>query len=164
MKYFKSGDILLSDFDGVLLDSQDKFKEVMKDEVDFNKWFEYLTSINWETFFKECNEIPNAVKVLTELERLNILKGFITKIHSLEEGEEKSKIIREMNFIVPIFYVLPHQKKSKIYIPSNNTILLDDNINNCVDWILNGGKSIFYNSNGLHSKVKTINNIKDLLK
>ena len=61
MKYIKDGQILLSDFDGVLLDSQNKFLEVMKDETDFNLWFEYLTSINWKTFFKTCNLIKCTV-------------------------------------------------------------------------------------------------------
>ena len=163
MKYIKENDILLSDFDGVLFDSQSKFKEVMKDETDFNLWNEYLNSINWSIFYKNCNLVKDSYKTLSELERLKILKGFITKIHSLYEGEEKLKIIREMGFKVPTYFVLPFQSKSDIYVPDKNTILLDDNITNLVEWENSGGKVLLYDPNSNIKSKKTIKNLKDLL-
>ena len=164
MKYFKENSILLSDFDGVLLDTQSKFNEVMKDETDFNLWNNYLNGIDWNKFYKTSDEIPNAKHVLKELEKLKILKGFITKIHSLYEGEEKLKIIRKMNFSVPIYYVLPKQRKSEVYKPDSNIVLLDDGFDNVVDWEMNGGSSILYNHNTNHAKKIVINNMTDLLK
>lgn len=164
MKYFKGNSILLSDFDGVLLDTQSKFNEVMKEETDFDLWNNYLNGIDWNKFYKTSNEIPNAKYTLKELEKLKILKGFITKIHSLYEGEEKLKIIRKMNFKVPIYYVLPKQRKSEIYKPNKNTILLDDGFDNVVDWEMNNGSSILFNPNIIHAKKIVINNMSDLLK
>ena len=46
MKYFNDEDILLSDFDGVLLDTITKFKEVMKDDKCFDNWNNYLNIYN----------------------------------------------------------------------------------------------------------------------
>ena len=48
MKYFKDGDILLSDFDGVYVDSQERFLKIMKDDKSFQSWVDYLNSINWK--------------------------------------------------------------------------------------------------------------------
>ena len=130
MKYFQKGDILLSDFDGVFLDSQTRFNEVMKEETDFNKWMDFLNRIEWRSFLRECDLIPNALETFTELQRLKLLKGFITRIHSFEEGKEKAIFLRELGITVPIYYVLPEQPKSMVYLPSKKVILLDDDIEN----------------------------------
>ena len=163
MKYIKEKDILLSDFDGVLFDSQSKFKEVMKEETDFNLWNEYLNSINWSIFYKNCNLVKDSYETLSELEKLKILKGFITKIHSIYEGEEKLKILRDMGFKVPVYYVLPFQRKDEIYVPNNNTILLDDSVNNLIEWEKSGGKVLLYDPNSNIKSSNTIKNLKDLL-
>ena len=101
----------LIDFDGVILDSQDRFQEVMKDNINFFDWMEYLSSIEWYSFLRSCNEIDESISVLKELERLKKLKGIITAIHSFKEGQEKLYFLREQNIHVPIIYTLPHQKK-----------------------------------------------------
>ena len=145
MKYFEEGDILLSDFDGVFLDSQKRFNEVMKEETDFDKWIEFLNGINWKRFLRECEFMPGAVETFTELERLKILRGFITRIHSFEEGNEKCILLRELGFKVPVYYVLPKQSKADVYIPSRKVILLDDDEKNCFEWEEKQGKSILYN-------------------
>lgn len=159
MKYFEPGDILLTDFDGVFVDSQQRFLEVMKDETSFDLWMEYLTSINWKKFLRECEEMVNATDTFLELQELNILKGFITKIHSFEEGIEKENFIRERGLIVPIYYVLPRQAKSSVYIPDRHTILLEDNYENAIDWEENGGKTIIFNPD---SNIETKRLIKKL--
>ena len=109
MKYFEPGDILLSDFDGVYLDSQRRFAEFMKEEKSLELWTKYLNSINWYEFLRECKEMSNATETFLELQRLGILKGFITRIHSFNEGIEKGIFIREKGFVIPIYYVLPEQ-------------------------------------------------------
>lgn len=164
MKYFNPGDILLSDFDGVLLDSQERHNEIMGTETDFDLWMEYLNSVNWHDFLNDCNEIEGAFDTFLELQKLNILRGFITRIHSFDEGQEKCLFLRENGFYVPIYYVLPMQPKSAVYLPSENVILLDDDLNNIVEWEDNGGKSLLYNSNAKRSTKKIVKKIPNLLR
>lgn len=164
MKYFNDGEILLSDFDGVFLDSQKKFNEVMKEETDLDKWMDFLNGINWKRFVRECEFIPGAVETFTELQELNILKGFITRIHSFEEGKEKCLLLRELGLYVPVYYSLPEQPKSLVYIPNRKVILLDDNLDNCNEWDLNNGKSILYDPTQKDCGKKYVKSLYDLLK
>lgn len=163
MRYFKPGDCLLSDFDGVFLDSQDRYNEVMQGETALNPWMEYLNSIDWHSFLRQCNERPGASKTFLELQKLNILKGFITRIHSFEEGKEKSVILREAGLYVPIYYVLPEQPKSMVFQPNNRTIILEDDVRNTIDWEKNGGKSILYNPSAPISTEKEVKELSHLL-
>ena len=164
MKYFKENDILLADFDGVLLDSQKKHNEIMGQEKDFNLWMEYLNSIDWHLFLRSCNEIEGAIDTFLELQKLDILKGFITRIHSFNEGKEKCLILREIGLYVPIYYALPMQSKSMVYVPNKNTYILDDDLINSKDWENNGGKSLLYNPDIKRSTKKIIKKIPNLLK
>ncbi len=164
MKYFNDGEILLSDFDGVFLDSQKRFNEVMKEETDLDKWMDFLNGINWKKFVRECEFVPGAVETFTELQRLNILKGFITRIHSFEEGKEKCLLLRDLGIEVPIYYVLPEQPKSSVYIPNRKVILLDDILENCEEWDSNCGKSILYNPTQKSCGKKYVKSLYDLLK
>ncbi len=147
------------DFDGVILDSQDRFLMDMKDNVDFNDWMEYLNSIDWYNFIRECTEIDESLSVLEKLQKLKKLRAIITTIHSMEEGNQKMLFLRENNIIVPIIYVLPKQKKSDIYIPNINDVLIDDKQKNCDDWIEAGGSATLFDS---HSNGKEKNKIKSL--
>ena len=163
MKYFEPGDILLSDFDGVYLDSQRHFSEFMREEKSLDLWTKYLNSINWREFLRECKEMPKATETFLELQRLGILKGFITRIHSFDEGREKSIFIREKGFVIPIYYVLPEQSKSEVYIPNKKTILLDDKEENALDWEMNGGKSIVFDPYSTRDCKKLVKKLDNLL-
>ena len=136
----------------------------MKDEKSLELWTQYLNSINWKEFLRTCNEIPGASNTFLELQKLNILKGFITRIHSFEEGIEKSLFIREKGFKVPMYYVLPEQPKSNVYVPNKNTILLEDKYENAYDWEHNGGRSIIYDPYALEEDGTILKEISHLLK
>lgn len=164
MKYFKKGDILLSDFDGVFLNSQERFDEVMKEEKSFALWKNYLKNLDWVTFLKECQEIPGAEEIFKELIDKDILKGFLLQINSIKEGQAKANYIREKGMIIPIHYVLAPQTKSYIYPPNEHIILLDDKIINTEDWEDHGGKAILYGSKVKKKSKSQINNLSDLLK
>ena len=164
MKYFKEGDILLSDFDGVFLDSQKKFNEVLQTEDSLDQWMDFLNGIKWKDFLRECDLIPGAIDTFTELQRLNILKGFITSIHSFEEGKEKCIFLRELGIFVPVYYVLPEQSKSSVYIPNRKVILLDDKEKNCLEWSQKQGKSILYKPEAKTCGKKYVKSLYDLLK
>ena len=164
MKYFNDGDILLSDFDGVFLDSQKRFNEVMKEERALDKWMDFLNGINWKEFLRECEFIEGAPEVFIELQKLKILKGFITRIHSFKEGKEKCHLLRELGILVPVYYVLPEQLKCDVYIPNRKVILLDDDEKNVFEWQKNGGKSILYDQNKKSCGKKYVKSLYDLLK
>ena len=164
MKYFKNGDILLSDFDGVYFDSQTKFNESMQGCTDFDLWMDYLNNIDWHSFYAQCQRIPDAKETLLELQKLEILKGFITRIHSFYEGVEKTDIIRKDGFYVPIYFVLPKQPKSDVFTPTSHTIILEDDARNTEDWEQRGGRSILYNPHINKSNSKTVKKLSFLLK
>lgn len=151
------------DFDGVILDSQDRFVSSMKNVKDLNKWVEYLSSIAWNSFLRECNEIDDSITVLKELQKQQKLKAIITSIHSFTEGKEKQIYLREKNIMVPIIYVLPEQKKSSVYIPNKNQVLVDDKIKNCIDWELSGGKALLFDSHETSKRKEKIKSLKQLL-
>lgn len=153
----------LIDFDGVILNSQDKFLEVMKDNVDFNDWHNYLCSLNWYQFLRECSEIDESISTLNKLQELKNLKGIITAIHSLEEGQEKLIYLREKRILVPIYYTLPHQKKSQVFIPQKHHVLVDDRKSNCIDWTNAGGTSLLLDTKIPHKEKGKIKSLKDLL-
>lgn len=164
MKYFKDGDILLSDFDGVFLDSQKKFDEVMQEERSLEKWMDFLNGINWKSFLKECDFIPDALETFKTLQELKILKGFVTRIHSFDEGKEKALLLRQLGFIVPIYYALIDQPKNLVYIPNRKVKLLDDDEKNCNEWEENQGKTILYNPSEKTTTKKYVKSLKELLK
>ena len=163
MKYFKKGDILLSDFDGVFLDSQSKFEEVMKDETDSDEWLKYLRSINWKKFIRDCELMPYALETFLELQNRNILRAFLIKIHSTEEGESKRELLRELGIIVPIIYVLPPQNKSQIVLPKPKIVLLEDKEENATDWEMNGGRAIIYNPESKEENKRLVKRLDSLL-
>ena len=163
MKYFKKGDILLSDFDGVYLNSQEHFEKDMNGEKSLDKWIEYLANIKWRDFLRKCEEMPKATETFLELQELGILKGFITRIHSFEEGIEKSVFIREKGLLVPMHYVLPEQPKSLVYLPNKKTVLLEDNSENAREWESNGGRSIILNPSAKEETKKLVKRLDSLL-
>ena len=151
------------DFDGVILDSQDRFVSIMKNIEDLNEWINYLSSIAWHSFLRECNEIDNSIYVLKELQKNQRLKAIITSIHSFTEGKEKQIYLREKEIFVPIIYVLPEQKKSSVYIPNEHQILIDDKLSNCLDWELSGGKSLLFDPHETNPRKEKIKSLKQLL-
>ena len=163
MKYLSEKNVLLADFDGVLLDSQEKYNEIMGIETDFDLWMEYLNSIDWYNFLRSCNEIEGATETFLELQQLKILKGFITRIHSFDEGKEKCAFLREIGIYVPVYYALPMQPKSSVYLPDENTILIDDDIKNTIEWENSGGRSLLYNPHIKRDTQKIITKIPNLL-
>lgn len=153
----------LVDFDGVILNSQDKFLEVMGDNINPDDWLKYLRSINWYMFLRECDEIDESISSLIKLQELKKLKGIITAIHSFSEGEEKSIYLRERDIIVPIYYVLPHQKKSEVFIPHRHQTLIDDKVRNCLDWEKDGGSYLLLDTKLSHKEKGKIKSLKELL-
>ncbi|MBR1386205.1 MAG: hypothetical protein IJ568_05205 [Bacilli bacterium] len=153
----------LVDFDGVVLDSQAKFDEVMMGNTNFHDWNKYLNSINWREFYESCNEIDDAFNSLYKLQINNRLKAIITAIHSFEEGHEKTLILRKNKITVPIIFVLPNQEKSIIYPPCKEDVLIDDKEKNCINFEKAGGKALLFRPKGYYGSKKTVKSLKELL-
>ena len=153
----------LVDFDGVILDSQDRFQNDMKDNNNIYDWIEYLSSIEWYKFLRECNEIDESIYVLKELQKYKKLLGIITAIHSFNEGQEKLVYLREKEIKVPVFYTLPYQKKCDVYIPNKRICLVDDKQKNCIDWQNAGGSALVFDKNMEHEEKGKIRTLKKLL-
>lgn len=153
----------LVDFDGVILDSQDRFLIDMKDNINPDDWMIYLNSLNWYNFIRECSQIDESLSVLEQLQRLKKLKAIITSIHSLEEQKEKTLFLRENKIIVPIISVGSGLKKSDVYIPNIYDTLVDDKKENCEEWILAGGSAILFDSHANNNEKDKIKSLKQLL-
>ena len=153
----------LIDFDGVILDSQERFNKDMKDNINLYDWIDYLSSIEWNKFLRECEEIDDSMTVLAKLQKYNRLKAIITRIHDFEEGKEKLIYLRERGIEVPVLYTLPEQRKSAVLIPKQDLVLIDDSKENCLDWELNGGKSLLFNPKDSTNDKKIIESLKQLL-
>lgn len=151
------------DFDGVILDSQDHFLIDMKDNIDFDDWFDYLNSLDWHKFLRQCNEIDDSIDVLRKLQELKQLRAIITSIHSLNEMKEKLIYLREKELYVPVLYVPPKTRKCDIYLPNKEDILIDDKLRNCIDWENAGGSSILFDSHLEIPEKNKIKTLKDLL-
>ena len=154
---------LYIDFDGVILDSQERYKQDMLGKTSLEDWIEYLSSIEWYKFLRECNEIDESLSTLKELQKYKNLKGIITRIHAFDEGIEKVRFLRENGVVVPVFYVLPGQSKSTIVMPSVDKVLVDDDINNCLDWEKNGGKALLLDPYSEKESKEVIKSLKKLL-
>ncbi len=152
----------LVDFDGVILDSQARFDKDMKGHID-EDWLDYLISIKWYEFLRECEEIDGSLSTLVKLQKYKKLKGIITAIHSMEEGKQKLIFLREKNIEVPIFYTLTGQQKNEIYIPTPEIVLVDDKQKNITNWENADGRALLFDPGDVTNDKKIIKSLKQLL-
>ena len=153
----------LVDFDGVILDSQDRFIAEMGSRTDLYEWMDYLATIEWYKFLRECNEIDESISTLQLLQELKKLRAIITHIHGFEEGKEKLIYLRERGIEVPVIYVLPEQRKSSVFIPNKQLVLVDDKIRNCTQWVEDGGSALQFDPHSKGNEKGKIKSLKQLL-
>lgn len=153
----------LIDFDGVILDSQDRYGLVMQGSNDLYAWMDYLSTIKWHEFLRECNQIDDSLSTLEQLQKYRKLKGIITAIHSFEEGKEKLIFLRERGIIVPVIYTLPRQKKSEVFIPRPGIVLVDDKVSNCTSWRDDNGEALQFDPKMKVEEKGKIKTLKQLL-
>ena len=144
------------DFDGVILDSEErmlerKYQAGFKNhecEQEFDEYFEYtnLHPEEWNYILKEAKSINNSVEILKELDELNEKIAILTKIHTLYEMKSKVEIIRDkLELTFPVIFVPPGVKKHQVIIP-NNQLLVDDSKKNINSWISHGGRGYIFDS------------------
>ena len=162
-------DYTFIDFDGVILDSEERMLERKynlglhdhKNESEFDTYFEYtnLHPEEWEYILKEAKSINNSVEIIKELENLKRKIAILTKIHTLQEMKIKTEVLRnDLKIQCPVIFVPPGVKKHQVIIP-NNQLLIDDSKNNIKRWIENGGRGLIFDStidNDSDEKVKSL--------
>ncbi len=158
-----SKDKIFIDFDGVLYDTETRIQ--IKKNASNTNWADFLEKLDWFELLEEAKEINNAIDYLLEAQSKREKEiAILTKVHTLLEMEAKVKKLRENSVELPILFVPPHIKKSQIYVPNNNTILIDDSLKNLIDWEQSGGKGIYFNENCEESLgFETINTLKRIL-
>lgn len=164
-----TNDYTFIDFDGVILDSEQRMLERKfnlglpdhKNENEFDAYFEYtnLHPEEWKYILKEAKSINNSVEIIRELENLKRKIAILTKIHTLQEMKVKTEVLREdLKILCPVIFVPPGVKKHQVVIP-NNQLLIDDSKKNIKGWIENGGKGLIFDStidNDTDEKVKSL--------
>lgn len=164
-----TNDYTFIDFDGVILDSEERMLERKydlglhnhKNENEFDIYFEYtkLHPKEWEYIIKGANPINNSVEIIKELESLKRKIAILTKIHTLQEMKVKIEVLREeLKIFCPVIFVSPGVKKHQVVIP-NQQLLIDDSKKNINGWIENGGKGLIFDSSidsDTNEKVKSL--------
>lgn len=118
-----TNDYTFIDFDGVILDSEERMLERKynlglhdhKNESEFDTYFEYtnLHPEEWEYILKEAKSINNSVEIIKELESLKKNIAILTKIHTLQEMKVKTEVLREdLKIFCPVIFVPPGVKKT----------------------------------------------------
>ena len=151
-----TNDYTFIDFDGVILDSEERMLERKynlglqdhKNKSEFDKYFEYtnLHPEEWNYIIKEARSINNSVEIIKELENLKRKIAILTKIHTLQEMRVKIEVLREnLKIFCPVIFVPPGVKKHQVIVP-NNQLLIDDSKRNIKRWIENGGRGLIFDS------------------
>lgn len=167
-------DCVYIDFDGVILDSEERMLERKNcagfhnhnDKKEYESYFEYtnLHPEEWDYIIKEGNSINNSVEIIRELENLKKQIAILTKIHTLYEMKVKIEDLRNNRKIhSPIIFVPPGVKKHNIVIP-NGQILIDDSKKNIKLWKENGGKGYVFDKNISNNTCNKVKSLEFLLK
>ena len=151
----------LIDFDGVILDTQERFNEYIKSHPD-TSWYEFLTSLDWESFIKNSEEINDSLSILREVQDKGVISGILTKVNSLQEASSKVKFLRENGITVPIMIVPFGNSKSDVYYPKEGEVLIDDYIKNIEDFIKHGGDGILFDREGKSDYINKVDSLEFL--
>ena len=147
-------DYTFIDFDGVILDSEERMLDRKydlgfhdhKNKSEFEQYFEYtkLHPEEWDYIIREAKSINNSVEIIRELENLKKKIAILTKIHTIYEMEVKTDVLRDdVKSLCPLIFVPPGFKKHQVVIP-NNQLLIDDSKRNIARWIENGGEGLIF--------------------
>lgn len=172
---FKMKDYTFIDFDGVILDSEERMLERKYDlgfrnhenSDEFTKYFEYtnLHPEEWDYIIREAKSINHSVEIIRELERMKKKIAILTKVHTLYEMKAKIEDIREhRNIQCPVIFVPSGIKKHQVIIP-NQQLLVDDSKRNIQGWIENGGKGFLFDSKiteNSNDKVRSLDFLKKM--
>ena len=135
------------DFDEVILETWDillreyclKYKTK---EIEQKKIKEVMFNIGWKNILKRSNEINNSIQNIKKLQRKHKVY-IITKFNSLEEREEKRQYLNKKGINNLVF--VPYTKSKAEIVNPYKSLLVDDNIQNLIEWSKRGGTAILFN-------------------
>ena len=127
------------DCDGVLFNTN----ELLKNEYNSTNLTkeEKIKIINWQELLKNSLVLDNSINIIKKYNYKNV--HILTKIHTIEEAEEKLKFLRKKGLRNCIIFVPKNANKTDI-VNAKKNILVDDDLNNLLCWKQAGGISIYY--------------------
>ena len=155
---------VLFDLDGVLLDSEDRIVR-MKNERDDLSWDQFFDTVDWKSLYEEALEVNDSLKILRTYQEMNPDNSFIvSKSHTLEEGRWKLHRIRKEGIVIPMFIVPPHVKKSDIFIPSSDILLVDDSTKQIGEWRESSGTGYLFDPEDKKEDKQKVKSLEFLLR
>ena len=156
---------LYLDFDGVILDTahitDKKIKELNLTEIEEIE--KYHRNIDWYKLMKETNQINNSIENIKKLIDSNMYDiEILTHVNSEVERKLKEEYINKYFPKLKIISVSKEIEKCDAVIPENS-ILVDDYIENLHKWQDKGGIPIKFSDKGKSCKYKSISNLSKLI-
>ena len=143
------GEIILVDFDGVLVDTQTEvdriFREVANCEIS-PEWNDYLANdMDWDTLLRNAKIIGNGFDVLKELLEEKRKTYILTRTFSDREIQSKTAFADSLGFPAKLVLNCPGRKpKEECVFPNKDRILVEDSIENAMSWKKNTGTEILF--------------------
>lgn len=167
-------DYTFIDFDGVILDSEERMLERKyklgfhdhNDKTQYLNYFKYTLTHDeeWDYIIKDAEPINNSIEIIKELEKLKKEIAILTKIHTFNEMKVKVEVVREKYKIkCPIIFVPNGVKKHQVIIP-NGQILIDDSNKNIYQWKENGGLGYIFDKSLNENTLEKVKSLEFLLK
>lgn len=135
------------DFDGVILDThKELFKEWNQqnnlNELTEKEKIEYVKNSDWERILNESFIINDSIYILKNMNPNT--SAILTKVHSLEnEGTAKIRYLKLHGIKQPII-IVPYNVRKVDVVDAYKNILIDDNLNNLLEWKNAGGYPMFF--------------------
>lgn len=156
-------DVLL-DYDGVLLDSEERVMKLRGEKPELS-WDEFFDTLDWKSLYEESVEINDSMRILRLYQKINPEHTYvISKTHTLEEGRYKIKRLREEGILIPILIVPTHVKKSEAFIPSKESLLIDDSKKNVKEWANAGGLGYLFDPEDKSDEQQKVKSLEFLLR
>ena len=134
---------LYIDFDGVIMDTIDvSYKMIQDKNIDLKNISEvekFYRDINWGKLLEKSNAINDSwecIERIIDSNKFNI--AILTHVNSLEEIQEKVKVIRKHFRDITIIPV-PKFISKTLMLKAEGAILIDDYVYNLEEWKKAGG-------------------------
>lgn len=131
------------DFDDTVLNTKDSIDKLYIDKSITRR--EFVSMTDWEKIIENSNIINNSIDYIKK-SKYDI--SILSKISSINEGQNKVKYLRQQGLKNDIFFAFPNIDKSSI-VSAEGNILIDDKIYNLDSWEENGGIAIYFNKDNL---------------
>ena len=137
---------LYIDFDGVIMNTIEvSYKMIKERNIDLKNSSDvqnFYKNIDWEELLNKSepiNDAWNCIEKIINSKKFNV--SILTHVTSLKEVEEKVKIIRHHFRDITIIPV-PKQISKTLMLKAEGAVLVDDYVNNLIEWQEAGGYGI----------------------